>query len=315
MMMYIGFAGIMTMGIITIDDKLMYMDILGIVRIEGGTLVGIILIYLISLIIYSLDKGDWLMWLMGNKYIQRVIKAEIWRRFLLEERGEILSIVKRIYRRGIADRKEYEKLIKLRKLLKHTERRVELKNLGIKLEEEEGIIKMGRLYGIYKKRKGTEKEINKWRLMKAISRLTKIGIWLKDIFGLVEYEVGVLSIRWIKHRRKYVKMRRSMVGGMVIMVISWYYKLYKEGGISGELAGMVFKMVGCLMIFNLTLNVMELCIGIVYSMLNTWEFWRYGKGRRGLYNKEGRRALIGIIIKNISSITAIIIIKGYISIS
>ena len=69
------------------------------------------------------------------------------------------------------------------------------------------------------------------------------------------------------------------------------------------------------MIFNLTLNVMELCIGIVYSMLNTWEFWSYGKGRRGLYNKEGRRALIGIIIKNISSITAIIIIKGYINIS
>ena len=237
--MYIGFAGIMTMGIITIDYKSMYMNIWGIVRIEGGTLVGIILIYLISLIIYSLDKGDWLMWLMGNKYIQRVIKAEIWRKFLLEERGEILSIVKRIYRRGIADRKEYEKLIKLRKLLKHTERRVELKNLGIKLEEEEGIIKMGRLYGIYKKRKGTEKEINKWRLMKAISRLTKIGILLKDIFGLVEYEVGVLSIRWIKHRRKYVKMRRSMVGGMVIMVISWYYKLYKEGGISGDLAGMV----------------------------------------------------------------------------
>lgn len=154
--MYIGFAIIMAMIVLTMSYNPMSIDLLGLGRVESKMMIVIILVYKISLILYSLGEGDLSSRLMRNKYVLRVIKAGFWRGFLLEDRDYILSVVKKIYRRSLRIKRSYERLIANRKLLKHTERKYVLERLRIELNKGD-IIKLSRLLRFIIERRGLKR--------------------------------------------------------------------------------------------------------------------------------------------------------------
>lgn len=314
MLVYLVLALIMAMSIMNIHYEPVYIEILGEVKLAGVTQKWAILGYIMVLMIYTLDRGDRVSLLMGSKYIFRLIRGGCWGSIKEGEGDILIRMVKRDMREGIKERRLYEELIRNTKLLRYKERLWALERMGINYEEEGDIIRLRRLLKIYKRLSGAKKEINRYRWLKGMMKVTMIGIWFKDVFGLVEKDKGVLSRKWINFRKSLVKLRRSTLGAMMMAGVFNYYKLYRYWGLEGETAEVCLKVAGFIMILNLVLNVMELMIGVLYSILKTLEFRKYGKGRRGLKDKEGRRALMGIIIKNISSVTAIVVIKGYIGV-
>ena len=229
MLVYLVLALIMAMGIMNIHYEPVYIEILGEVKLAGAsatdakdirycrcsrvTLIWAILGYIMVLMIYTLDRGDRVSLLMGSKYIFRLIRGGCWGSIEEGEGDILIRMVKRYMREGIKERRLYEELIRNTKLLRYKERLWALEMMGINYEEEGDIIRLRRLLKIYKRLSGAKKEINRYRWLKGMMKVTMIGIWFKDVFGLVEKDKGVLSRKWINFRKSVVKLRRSTLGG------------------------------------------------------------------------------------------------------